>query len=61
MAALPQRIPGAYEVPPGQAKPPPLLMLRLFADAMAEWAYNDSRCRGEASPGTGDPQAEARR
>ncbi|WP_157129442.1 hypothetical protein [Nocardia amamiensis] len=60
MAALPQRVPGVYEALPGQAEPPPLLMLWLFADAMAEWAYKDSRCRGEVSPGTGDPEAETR-
>ncbi len=54
---LTQRVPGSYDVPEGRRyEPPPLLMLWLYADAMAEWAYKDSPGTGEASPYPGEPQ-----
>ncbi len=57
---LTQRVPRADEIPPGRYEPPPLLMLWLFADAMAEWAYKDSPGTGESSPYSGENQSGSR-
>jgi hypothetical protein len=57
---LTQRVPRTDEVPPGRYEPPPLLMLWLFADAMADWAYKDSPGTGDPSPCPGENQARGR-
>ena len=62
---LPQRFP--FTGPPSNYPGAPADVVERFADAVREWAHHaaptpSSRCRGEHSPGTAEPnRAEGRR